>query len=582
MIQEVLEEGNDSTKAYFYLALKTQFNESSATNTNNNNDNNSLITKPLYATYTQVINALCNNNNNKQRQNNNEYGSIQRAQSLLKTLKQKIKLGEVIYTKGEITNVKNLYHVIMKAWIRTNQKIVPIRLMELYNDMLDDDYNMKEKDGSFIGIRDEETYQLVLDGWSTSKIPNAYNNVIEILEHMEEISKDDQQSSLIIELSHYKSILKTIYNDAYKSSLNDPYPPMYIAAKGYNILLGMEQRYKISQDSIDAPDLECYTYVLKSLAQCVSREYEPMIEFLHQKMESNSSLPISISTYEIVLKALTNCTHEDASKISNDLLFNTLIPKYTNGDRNFADLSKEYFKLVLQSYANANNDVTKDCGERAQDVVDTLQQLFTKKQDEKFELDVDIYTLVLKCYNKHPSIQERLYKANYYLQYIEQSQTLQPTIQLYNAYLNLKSTCYIPNNQIQNRATLLSSIQTLQRLVDTHNIIPNSTTFQYLFQACEQLLPHTNEDKEQKNRILQDMFTLCCKYQAVTNDILDMYKNAISLNVYRSSTMYNDYSRKILNDIEKDDDKSFLTMNRIGKKGGDKTEQRLLRGGRLV
>ena len=119
--------------------------------------------------------------------------------------------------------------------------------------------------------------------------------------------------------------------------------------------------------------------------------------------------------------------------------------------------------------------------------------------------------------------------------------------------------------------------------MDSDNtIIPNSTTFQYLFQACEQLLPHANEEKEQRNRILQDIFTLCCKYQAVTYDILEMYKNAISLNVYRSSTIFNDFHPTV-----KDDDKSFLIKNRIrkfgnGRKGGDKTEQRLLRGGRLV
>lgn len=503
MIQEVLEEGNDSTKAYFYLSLKTQ--------------QESPIQKPLYGTYTQVIHSLCENK---------EEGSAQRAQSLLSNLKEKMKLNEVIYTQGEVINVHELYHKVMKAWMDTKEKFVPVRLMELYNDM-----TITPKNG-FVGVKNDKTYELVLNAWSQSSIPNASHQSILILEDMEDPK-----------VCHYKAALKAIWNDVYKKSLNSNYPPMKKASKGYFILLEMEQQYKETKEN--KPDLECYTLVLKSLAKCVSREYTPMMDFLRLKMESYM---LSSETYEIVLQALANCSNENAPDVAHDVL-NTFVQKYKNGDPNCVNLPSLCFRHVLQCYAK---NVNEESGENAQIVLSTLEGL-------GFEVDVDMYGLLLECYTKHPSVQKRLYKANYYLELILDSKA---SIETYNSYLHLKSTCN--TTPLQNRATLLSSIQTLKKLED-RNIAPNSQTFYYLFQACQSLLPQD----EQRTRIIQDVFSLCCKYQVVTDEILEMYKDAISLNVYRSML---DYEKDVLVGSDKD---------YMGWVGEEKVEQRLLRGGRL-
>jgi len=567
MVQEVLEEGNDSSKAYLYLTLKTQANESShgtKKNDNKSSNNNTIIDKPLYATYVQVIHAICNSNEQP-------IGSAQRAHSLLQTLKQKVALGEVIYTKGEIVHVEELYHNVMKAWIQSKQKIVPIRLMELFDDMVDDISSSRSSE-VFVGIRDKKTYGLILDAWSKSKIQNASFHAMQLLEHMEELSLEQQEHQQI-DLSHYKSVMKAIWSDVYKSTLNNPYPPMWIASKSLNILTAMEERYKKSYVDYP-PDLECYTLVLQSLAKCVSREYTPMMEFLRQ-MEHHSSLVLSIDTYEIVLHALAHCTHEDAPSLSNEIL-EELMQKYTNGDRKFSGLSKEHFRLVLLSHVK---NLDKDSGRIAQNVFDMLLQLHDT--DEVFEVDADIYTLLLQSYTKHPSLKERQHKANYHLQRIEQHPTIQPTIQTYNAYLHLQSTC-ISNYTIQNRATLHTCIQTLQRLVGTYSLTPNSATFEYLFQACADLL----QTKKERTRVLQELFSLCCQYDAVTDDILSLYKNLISLNVYRSSVnqLFLLEKNNLFQNKSKSDLVSVMNMDgNLGKgmRKRGKVEQRLLRGGRL-
>merc|ERR1711982_114283 len=146
-----------------------------------------------------------------------------------------------------------------------------------------------------------------------------------------------------------------------------------------------EDRYKKFDEVTYTPDLECYTLVLQCFAKCVSREYTPMMDFLRQKMEHHSALTLTIDTYKIVLNALAHCTHDDAPYVSKRAL-DGLVAKYTNGDRNFENLSTEYFRLVLLSHAN--NVTTKASAISAQNTFDTLQQLHADNKHKEGYRDV--------------------------------------------------------------------------------------------------------------------------------------------------------------------------------------------------
>lgn len=309
--------------------------------------------------------------------------------------------------------------------------------------------------------------------------------------------------------------------------------------KAFWVIKLMQKAYMDRVSDI-RPDEECYRYVLATYARSTLPNLGADVDEVIAQMEDRLLTPDS-DCYTYAIRTWKNCATHYLNEGTQDT-------DATHAARLLSEMEKAYHRssdVVVQPTTENFNDVIRAWSTSSKPAAAIHAESLLKKMEKAYaegdvnlKPDADSYRWALEAWASSPSED----KLNHAVTILSRMKDLtegseddhsKPTVDVFNAFIRVCGA----TNQVKaadRRYNLKLAVNTVEEMRNRGEA-PNSTTFQILLEACQNLLPMGKE----RSRAAENIFKNCCYLGLVDNEVLAQFRAVASEELFTDLVVAN-------------------------------------------
>ena len=310
------------------------------------------------------------------------------------------------------------------------------------------------------------------------------------------------------------------------------------ARRAQTLLTTMETLHS-SKKTYVQPDLDCYRYVLTTMARSRIPTVGGNIPSIFKSMEDRVIFP-DTACFDAAIETLANCARHSNS-LDSEKYAHAAESMLIRMEREQERSSESIIRLTSVAYTNVIRALefknSKAAAERANEILTKLEMDYASG-DESMQPIKDSYLGTIHAYG-NSNAQYKFITANVVLQrmiaqYSEGNEAAKPDIFCFHAVIR---ACFrsptISSSPMQDKKALLLAISTVQSMKNS-NVHPTAKSYLLLLQCCSNLLPRGSVEQE-KN--LQSIFRSCRKSGLVNKYVLAEFRSTVSTDTYHKEVV---------------------------------------------